>query len=396
MQDILKGKYTNAKLWVPAHEVESSALDQVRNVCSIPGVKEVAVMPDCHYGSGATIGTVIRTKDIIMPAPVGVDIGCGMMAIKTNFKGRDLKRKDLEKIHDGIRERVPVGFNNHESIHKKVKDMWLWDSFCQLISDVHHLKERAISQMGTLGGGNHFIELSTDQNDTLWIMLHSGSRHIGFQIALTYIKIAQKLEHNKSGLPDKALAYFEKGTPESPGCWFWKYMGDLSWAQQYAQLNRERMADLIKGFLLHLYPSMDFLFEVNCHHNYVEDSGQGGYTTDLGYITRKGAINATSGKFGIIPGAMGAKSYIVKGTGNRNALFSAPHGAGRRMSRSKAKKKYQLSDLEETMKGIVCSVNKKTVDEIKYSYKDIDRVMEYSTDLVEPVYILKQIMNIKG
>jgi tRNA-splicing ligase RtcB len=385
----LKGKNVNARMWIQPHEVESSALDQIRNVCALPDVVGVAIMPDVHTGMGATIGSVIVTKDTISPALTGVDIGCGMEAVRTSLEGRRLKERVIKRIHDEIRERIPVGFTMHNSVSKKVKTLELWESFDSLARPVHEHKSRAEHQLGTLGGGNHFIELSVDKDDRVWVMLHSGSRHIGLQIANTHIAIAKNLEHNKTGLPDKALAYFIKGTPE-----FANYIRDLQWAQEYARLNRNRMLDLVLGYLEHKYPSLETSDHISCHHNYVEHVTDWG--EDYGYVTRKGAISARKDQMGIIPGAMGAKSYIVRGLGCMEAYHSAPHGAGRKMSRSKAKKKYRLQDLKETMKGIVCEVDKHTVDEIQYSYKKIDKVMEYSTELVTPVYELNQIMNIKG
>lgn len=378
-----------AKFWIPLHEVESGVLDQVRNTLILEDVIGVSMMSDCHYGMGCSIGSVVVTKNSIIPSICGVDIGCGMEAIRTSLEGERLREKILRKIHDGIRERIPVGFNKNESVSKTVRDMELWNDFDNLNPSLREYKDRAMHQIGTLGGGNHFIELSVDKEDRVWVMLHSGSRHVGLQVANKHIAIAKHLEHNQSGLPDKALSYFVKGTKE-----FDDYLYDLYWAQQYAKLNRNRMMELILDYLGHLYPSLETSDHVSCHHNYVE------YVTDrqedYGYITRKGAISAKKDEWGIIPGAMGAKSYIVKGLGNTEAYNSAPHGAGRKMSRSKAKKKYRLQDLEETMKGIVCSIDKSTIDEIQYSYKKIDKVMEYSQDLVIPVHELNQIMNIKG
>jgi tRNA-splicing ligase RtcB len=385
---ILKGKNVDAKLWVQPHEVESSALDQVRNVCSLPDVVGVSIMPDVHTGVGATIGSVIATRNTISPALTGVDIGCGMEALRTSLEGRRLKERVLKSIHDDIRDRIPVGFNEHRSLNKKVRDLELWSEFNDLTTDVKDLLSKAQAQLGSLGGGNHFIELSVDENDRVWIMLHSGSRHIGLQIAQAHIRAAKSLEHNQTGLPDKALAYFIKGTKE-----YDQYMHDLDWAQRYAAANRKRMLDLITGLLEHKYPSIEFKDHISCHHNYATPEMHGGEWLN---ITRKGAINAEAKKPGIIPGAMGAKSYIVEGKGEADSFNSAPHGAGRKMSRSKAKKKYRLQDLEETMKGIVCKLDKHTVDEIQYSYKKIDKVMENSCDLVNTLHVLEQIMNIKG
>lgn len=383
MISTLKSKGITAKLWLPLHEVESSALDQIRNVCEVPGVTNVAVMPDVHAGVGSCVGTVIETKDIVMPGPVGVDLGCGMVAVRIHLHYDDIKDK-LQEIHNNIKQRIPVGFNQHQSVHRDVKNtIWLWNGFDALRAPVKDFKGKAMAQIGTLGGGNHFIEMSIDQDYRIWLMLHSGSRHIGLQIANYYLKLAKSLEHNKSGLPDKSLAYFKRGTQE-----FDDYLSDLQWAQSYALQNRTRMVELIIQYLETLFGPEISEMMILCHHNYIEVSDT--------IITRKGAISAKDGVPAIIPGAMGAPSYIVKGKGNSEALYSAPHGAGRRMSRSAAKKQYTLGDLEKTMDNVVCSVSKHTVDEIKYSYKNIGKVIEYSKDLVEPIYRLEQILNIKG
>jgi len=378
-----------AKFWTPLNEVESAVLDQVRNTLQVPGVEGVSMMSDCHLGVGCSIGTVMFTKNIIIPAICGVDLGCGMEAVRTTLNVDKLREKVLRKIHDGIKERIPVGFNCHESVHKTVKNNELWQDFNDLHPSVKDLLSRAQQQLGTLGGGNHFIELSIDEDMNVWIMLHSGSRHIGKSLADAHITAAKNLDHNKTGLPDKALAYFIEGTKE-----FEQYLHDLMWAQKYAAENRKRMLDLIVGYLEHLYPSVEFSDHISCHHNYVEHVTD--WQEDYGYITRKGAISAKVDEWGIVPGAMGVQSYIVKGKGNLDSYYSAPHGAGRKMSRSKAKKKYRLQDAEETMKGVVCDIDRHTVDEIRYAYKDIESVMQYSEDLVEPVYRLEQLINIKG
>lgn len=385
----------HAKFWIPPNEVESGVIDQVRNVLRLHDVQDVSMMPDCHVGVGCSIGSVVVTKDIIVPSLVGVDIGCGMNAVRTTLTGKQIQH-NLEMIYDGIRERVPVGFNEHNSVHGSARKYSGWESFGNLrLTKAKDLQSKAAHQLGTLGGGNHFIELSVDGEDRVWIMLHSGSRYIGNVIARTHIELAKTLEHNKTGLPDKALVYFIKGTKE-----FDDYMHDLKWAQHYAAANRRRMLALIQGWLENLYPSIDYDEWISCHHNYAETETKHypNYPdcTEEIIITRKGAINAREGQKGIIPGAMGVKSYIVKGLGCEESYNSAPHGAGRTMSRSKAKKKYKPQDLAESMRGIVCGLHKSMVDEIKYSYKNIDKVMKYSEDLVKPIYELKQILNIKG
>jgi len=240
----LKGDNVIAKLWIPLHEVESSALDQIRDVCNAPGVVDVAVMGDVHTGNGATIGTVIKTADTLFPQAVGVDIGCGMVSVKTSLK-YDQVNCDLQDIHDAIRERIPVGFNSNDTIHKDVRSLELWSKFPEIHAPI---KDKSMSQIGTLGGGNHFIELSRDQSDNIWIMLHSGSRYIGLQIANYHIKIAQELSGRKN------LTYLTKGSLE-----FDNYLRDLQWAQEYAWQNRNRMMVLIKGYMKHKYPDVEFL-----------------------------------------------------------------------------------------------------------------------------------------
>jgi tRNA-splicing ligase RtcB len=381
-------KNVPVKMWVPPHEVESSALDQLKNVADLPQTfMHVAAMPDVHTGKGATVGSVIAMKDAVCPAAVGVDIGCGMEAIATNFED-NFRIKDLENIRDGILERVPVGFNAHSSVHKDVKNNSLWEEFDNLNSGVHQYKNLAMQQLGTLGGGNHFIEVSTDKDNRVWIVLHSGSRRIGKEIADVYIREAMNQPHNKEGLPDKALSTLLAGTEV-----YDRYMNDLIWAQRYAAENRKRMLQLITRYLESLYPSLELDMHVSCHHNFAQIEQHFGEEV---VVTRKGAIRAREGEWGIIPGAMGATSHIVKGKGCKEAFESAPHGAGRRMSRSKAKKKYNLADLNETMSGIVCNASKNTVDEIMFSYKNIYTVMSNAEPLVESVYQLDQILNIKG
>lgn len=381
-------KNAPVKLWIDVNKVESSALDQLRNVADLPNVfMHVAAMPDVHTGMGATVGSVIAMNDAVIPAAVGVDIGCGMDAIQTNLEAHKLRASKLERIRDGILERIPVGFNSHNSLHKNVKMHNLWTELKDLGVQDEELHERAKHQLGTLGGGNHFIELEEDQFGNVWIMLHSGSRNIGLQIANHHIRVAKQLEHNKN-LPDKALSYLLKGTPE-----FDAYMHDLKWAQRYAYANRTRMMELLIGYLLHEFPGMEGDLTIGCHHNFAQEEE---HFNEEVVVIRKGAIQARKDQWGIIPGAMGSKSYIVQGKGNLDSFESAPHGAGRKMSRSKAKAKYRFQDLQETMSGIVCNASKSTVDEIKHSYKRIEDVMTNAQDLVEPRYELTQLLNIKG
>lgn len=391
----LKGSVVNAKLWAPVHEIESEALTQLRNIASLPWVRHVAVMPDVHYGKGATVGSVIGMLGAVSPAAVGVDIGCGMAAVKTNLKASDLP-ENLKLIRAQIERDIPVGFFSHKSpvgeifehksgVNQSMKK--LWSEFKDLDSRVQSLLSKAEIQIGTLGGGNHFIELCLDTEDNVWLMLHSGSRNIGKELAEIHIGIARELIHNQK-LPDKDLGVFLAGTPEMKA-----YRRDLFWAQRYAWLNRQTMLELYRRAMLRFFPQMTVEEPIVCHHNYVSEEVH--YGEEL-LVTRKGAINAARGQRGIIPGSMGAKSFIVAGLGNPEALCSASHGAGRRMSRGAAKRKFTLEDLKEQTAGIECRKDEGVIDEIPQAYKDIDQVMANQSDLVEIVAELRQVMCIKG
>ena len=392
----LKGNGVPIKLWTDYNDVESEALTQLKNISSLPWVfKHVAVMPDVHYGKGATVGSVIAMKNAVSPAAVGVDIGCGMMATKTNLKADDLP-ESLRDLRNQIERDIPVGFNSHsEEVFSKLfkhgKNMSL---VANLISDFYFIDDRvqnlygkAICQIGTLGGGNHFIELCLDTEGFVWMMLHSGSRNIGKELATIHIGIAKGLIHNEN-LPDKDLAVFLSKTKEMNN-----YRRDLFWAQRYAYLNRITMMELYKNAMKKFFPNMETDLEVICHHNYVSEETHFGEDV---VVTRKGAISAKEGEYGIIPGSMGAKSFIVKGKGNVDSFHSASHGAGRKMSRSKAKKHFSLDDLKSQTMGVECRKDEGVLDEIPGAYKDIEQVMAYQSDLVEIVAELKQIMCIKG
>lgn len=384
----VKGKNVDIKLWTPAHEVESQALDQLRNIASLPWVfKHVAVMPDVHFGKGATVGSVIAMKDALAPAAVGVDIGCGMAAIKTNLTSHALP-DDLTLLRHRVERDIPVGFNMHDNPVDGVRKFKLWEEFGDLTEKVQDRLGRALKQMGTLGGGNHFIELCLDTEDNVWLMLHSGSRNIGKTLAEIHIGKAKKLTHNLTGLPDKDLAVFLAGTKEMDD-----YRRDLYWAQRYAFFNRQTMVGLYKKILNKLFPDIEYGDEVQCHHNYVSEETHFG--EDL-IVTRKGAISARKGELGIIPGSMGTKSYIVRGLGNEESFTSASHGAGRCMSRGQAKRTFTLDDLKEQTKGVECKKDGTVLDEIPGAYKDIDQVMTNQSELVEVVATLKQIMCVKG
>jgi tRNA-splicing ligase RtcB len=346
----------------------------------------VAVMPDVHLGKGATVGSVVAMKDAIAPAAVGVDIGCGMAAQLTSLTSRDLP-DSLSELRSAIEEAIPVGFAAHPDMELSY-DHKLFDEFYDLDNAVHSLGVKARKQLGTLGGGNHFIELCLDTEDRVWLMLHSGSRNIGKELAEIHIRRAKHLAHNRE-LPDRELAVFLADTLEMAA-----YRRDLFWAQRYAALNRQVMLELYRDVLVR-FVREDVTFEATilCHHNYVAEEVHFGEQL---LVTRKGAIRAGRGDLGIIPGSMGTRSYIVRGLGNAESFESASHGAGRRMSRTAAKKKFTLADLREQTAGVECRKDHGVLDEIPGAYKSIDKVMENQRDLVEIVAELKQIMCIKG
>jgi tRNA-splicing ligase RtcB len=382
--------------WAPVGEVESQALDQLKNIAALPWVRRIAVMPDVHLGKGATVGSVIAMKDALAPAAVGVDIGCGMGAIRTNLKASDLP-DNLHAIRSDIERAIPVGFSSHEAPafghpHSELgrKAAALFATFGRLDPLVQDLEPKAKKQCGTLGGGNHFIELCLDEDAEpyVWLMLHSGSRNIGKSLAEIHIGRAKKLTHNQL-LPDRELAVFLAGTREMDA-----YVRDLEWAQAYAFLNREVMFELYKDVMRRHFPQVAFETAILCHHNYV--SRENHFGEDGLYVTRKGAINAEAGRLGVIPGSMGTKSYIVEGLGNEEALSSASHGAGRRMSRGQAKKRFTLADLQHQTAGVECRKDPGVLDEIPGAYKDIDQVMANQADLVKIRHTLKQVLCVKG
>ena len=383
----LKGKHVNVHLWTDVHEVESVALDQLKNIAALPWVfKHVAVMPDVHYGKGATVGSVIAMKNAVAPSAVGVDIGCGMAAVKTSLTANDLP-DDLKSIRHQIERDIPVGFNEHKDSAARVRAWNGWTRFRDLHTDVQDRFSKAMRQMGSLGGGNHFIELCLDTEDNVWLLLHSGSRNIGKELAERHIKVAKTLEHNH-GLPDPDLAVFLAGTQE-----FADYRHDLLWAQEYAMANRATMLELYIKVMQKFFPEMKLIKTVNCHHNYVGEETH--YGEDV-LVTRKGAISARQGEFGIIPGSMGTRSYIVRGTGNPESFCSASHGAGRRMSRGKAKKAFTVDDLIKQTEGVECRKDQGVLDEIPGAYKDIDQVMKNQQDLVKIYAELRQVLCVKG
>lgn len=383
----LQGKVVPIHLWAPIHEVESGALDQLKNIAALPWVfHHVAAMPDVHLGHGATVGSVIAMKGAISPAAVGVDIGCGMAAMKTSLKASDLP-DSLELLRHRIEKSIPVGFEAHEEVSKHAEKHRLWKEFHNLHEKVQGILGKARKQMGTLGGGNHFIEICLDLDQNVWVMLHSGSRNIGKTLAEIHMGKAMKLTHNQA-LPDKELAVFLAGTPEME-----LYRHDLMWAQDYARANREVMLKLVQDVLNKLFPKIKYEEAIVCHHNYVSEENHFGEEV---LVTRKGAISARSGQMGIIPGSMGTRSYIVRGLGSEESFHSASHGAGRRMSRGAAKRKFTVEDLVQQTAGVECKKDSTVLDEIPGAYKDIDTVMANQSDLVEIVATLKQVLCVKG
>ena len=374
-------QHVPVKVWT--NDIAPNAEIQLRTTAQMPFVfKHIAAMPDAHLGIGSTVGSVIPTVGAIIPAAVGVDIGCGMLAVATNLREGDLDGK-LSELRLEIEKAVPVGRSEH-------MDNQPWRGFEERVyAPVQDKLEKAKRQLGTLGGGNHFIELCLDSAARVWIMLHSGSRHIGKVIAEEHMANA-KLDclMRQIELPDKDLAYLDGGELLD------MYIHDLTWAQRYAKENRTQMIMNVYGAVQNVLPLVGLRSPtVNCHHNYVSMEEHFGQQV---FVTRKGAISAQKGEYGIIPGSMGARSYIVKGKGCQDAFCSAPHGAGRRMSRGEAKRTFSVEDLEKQTAGVECRKDAGVLDEIPGAYKPIDEVMANSSDLVEIVHELKQVLCVKG
>jgi len=393
----------NVKMWVGDMEVEQAALSQILNISQLPILAgHMAIMPDVHMGKGATVGSVIPTRSAIIPAAVGVDIGCGMIAAMTNLTADDLP-DSLFSLRNAIEKVVPVGFNEHakgipsvsgpyaDILRKNLhKTMDQWDHLAMKQHLGRADEKRIARQIGTLGGGNHFIEICLDTSNRVWIMLHSGSRGIGNQIGTVAIEMAKEQAAKRAwGLPDADLAWLDEGTTE-----FDAYIEAMHWAQDYAKFNRDTMLNLVISAMKVKFPTMKIVGEVvNCHHNFtsVEE-----HFNEKIWVTRKGAVSAQYGQMGIIPGSMGAKSFIVRGKGNPDSYCSCSHGAGRKMSRNQAKKLFTSLDLEQQTAGVECRKDADVVDEIPGAYKDIDQVMAAQADLVDIVHTLKQVLCIKG
>lgn len=387
----VRGQNVDIRMWTRPDEVEPFAMQQLQNISALPwAVKHIAVMPDVHYGKGATVGSVIALRDAVSPAAVGVDIGCGMAAVRTSLTASDLPAT-LRGLRSRMESVVPVGFGRHRQPAFTERDASDWPAFWKAFDDltpaVKARAEKALHQMGTLGGGNHFLEVCLDSSQQVWIMLHSGSRGIGNELAQHHIATARGLAHNAE-LPDPDLAVFLAGTSEMAA-----YRHDLYWAQDYARRNRAVMLRLVCSVIRAQFPQVRYEEPISCHHNYVAEETHFG--TDV-MVTRKGAIRAGAGDLGIIPGSMGTGSYIVRGLGSPDSFESASHGAGRRMSRNKARQRFTEADLAAQTAGVECRKDSGVVDEIPAAYKDIDQVMANQSDLVEIVAKLKQVVCVKG
>jgi tRNA-splicing ligase RtcB len=379
-------------------DIDDGARAQLVNLSKLPIIHHhVAAMPDVHVGIGATVGSVIATDKAIIPAAVGVDLGCGMIAARTSLAASQLDEKNLRRVFDQITRDVPVGRDQHKPGRELKHAAAPFGRELRRILGAHPEIEKRFKrtqnwaqQMGTLGGGNHFIEVCIDEADRVWVMLHSGSRGIGNAIGSYFIELARRdMERSVASLPDRDLAYLTEGAAH-----FDDYVTAVDWAQRYAAANRQAMMDLVlDGMHRHLPPFEVTQEAVNCHHNYVERERHFGKDV---WLTRKGAISARAGELGIIPGSMGARSYIVRGRGSEESFHSCAHGAGRRMSRSAAHKRYTVADVVEQTAGVICRKDKGVVDEIPGAYKPIDEVMENQSDLVDVVHTLKQVLCVKG
>ncbi|MCP5223535.1 MAG: RtcB family protein [Thauera sp.] len=396
VKTVLDGSSTPVRIWTD--DIDEGSKAQLANIASLPFIHHhVAAMPDVHLGIGATIGSVIATHQAIIPAAVGVDIGCGMVAARLSLTANDIDEKRLKRVFDQISRDVPVGRDQHADGRVLVDAVRPFEPGLKALTERHPQLLKAFgkfskwaNQMGTLGGGNHFIEVCLDEHEQVWVMLHSGSRGIGNAIATYFIELARKdMARHMIQLPDRDLAYFAEGSEH-----FADYVEAVHWAQEYARANRQAMLELVlAGLARHLPPFTVTTEAVNCHHNYVAREHH--YGADV-WVTRKGAIRAGQGELGIVPGSMGARSYIVRGKGNAESFCSSAHGAGRRMSRTAATRRFTEADLARQTEGVICRKDKGVVDEIPGAYKDIDEVMANQRDLTEILHTLKQVVCVKG
>jgi tRNA-splicing ligase RtcB len=390
------------KAWVEGVPLDNGARDQLRKMARLPIVGPwIAVMPDVHLGIGATVGSVVPTEGAIIPAAVGVDIGCGMMAYQTTLRADQLP-DSLATLRDEIERAVPHGFVTVQG--RSVRGNWLappnsavtrWRALAQrydaLVAKHPRISHKSpVDQMGSLGGGNHFIELCLDEADSVWVMLHSGSRGAGNRIGQYFIERARnEMAREIANLPDRDLAYFSEGS-----VLFDDYVAAVSWAQEYAAQNRQQMMDMVMTVLRRALPGFQLTkMAINCHHNYVQRETH--YGREL-LVTRKGAVRAGLGEYGIIPGSMGAKSYIVRGLGNEESFCSCSHGAGRVMSRNQARAQITRKQHREATAHVECRKDKDVIDESPAAYKPIDQVMAAQRDLVEIVHTLRQVVCVKG
>jgi tRNA-splicing ligase RtcB (3'-phosphate/5'-hydroxy nucleic acid ligase) len=400
--ETFEGGQVPIKAWTHGVPIEDAAMKQLKNVASLPFIhSHVAAMPDVHWGMGATVGSVIPTKGAIIPAAVGVDIGCGMMAVRTDIPASRLP-DSLAGLRSAIEAAVPHGrtdngrANDRGAWHEapiEAQAAWagLEEGYKAVVGK--HPKAahpRGLNHLGTLGTGNHFIELCLDEADMLWVMLHSGSRGVGNKFGTYFIERAKtEVRRWFINLPDQDLAYFAEGTEG-----FNDYVRAVSWAQRYARANREVMMERILNVLRHEWPDLATSEEaVNCHHNYVAKERHFGEDV---WLTRKGAVRAGKGELGIIPGSMGAKSFIVRGKGDPQSFCTCSHGAGRAMSRHEAKRRFTVQDHIRATEGVECRKDAAVIDETPMAYKDIDAVMAAQSDLVEVVHTLRQVVCVKG
>jgi tRNA-splicing ligase RtcB (3'-phosphate/5'-hydroxy nucleic acid ligase) len=403
MVQVISGIHAPIKAWIDGVQLEDAARQQLVNVASLPFIhSHIAAMPDVHWGMGATVGSVIPAKGAIVPAAVGVDIGCGMMAVQTSIRAEHLP-DSLFEIRSAIEEAIPHGRTDNGG--RNDKGAWAgeipahavsaWaalDERYKAIADQHPKAShaRGAGHIGTLGTGNHFVELCLDESGSLWAMLHSGSRGPGNKIGTYFIELAKReMRRWFLNLPDEDLAYFPEGTEH-----FGAYVRAVGWAQDYAKANRAAMMQAVLGVLAARFPGMTSgEVAVNCHHNYVAKEKHFGAEV---WLTRKGAVSAREGELGIIPGSMGAKSFIVRGKGNRDSFHTCSHGAGRAMSRNEAKRRFTLDDHARATEGVECRKDEGVIDETPMAYKDIDAVMAAQADLVDIVHTLKQVVCVKG
>jgi len=405
MKVIQVPQHAPIKAWIDHVPMEEAARQQLLNIAKLPFVfKWLAVMPDVHLGKGATVGSVVVTKKAIIPAAVGVDIGCGMMAIRTSLHANDLP-DSLAAIRADIEAAVPHGFvttqglalrgaHDEKAVPGTVRSRWFWlqERFAQLVAKHPDIKPSTdpMFQLGSLGGGNHFIEVCLDKEDRVWVMLHSGSRGVGNRIGTYFIDKAKELMARFFvTLPDKDLSYLPMGTPL-----YDDYVDALEWAQEYAMENRKAMMEAVMGVLhRHLGNFGTEKSAVNCHHNYVAWENHYGENV---IVTRKGAVRAREGELGIIPGSMGARSFIVRGLGNPESYHSCSHGAGRVMSRTQAKKEISLEEHVKATAHVECRKDAEVIDESPRAYKNIEDVMRSQEDLVSIEHELRQILCVKG